>query len=77
MLDGHATATPEIIYAGGRPITVTWLTITDRRQASPARSRRGGGLGMRRQSRVDPVAYVRSIRPRTARNTALQQVFQS
>jgi hypothetical protein len=27
--DGRATATPGIIYAGGRPITVTWLTITD------------------------------------------------
>jgi hypothetical protein len=29
VLDGHATATPGIMYAGGRPITVTWLTITD------------------------------------------------
>jgi hypothetical protein len=30
------------MYAGGRPITVTWLTITDvGRQASPARNRRG------------------------------------
>ena len=29
VLDGHATATPGIIHAGGRPITVTWLTITD------------------------------------------------
>ena len=29
VLDGNATATPGIIHAGGRPITVTWLTITD------------------------------------------------
>jgi hypothetical protein len=29
VLDGHATATPGIMYAGGWPITVTWLTITD------------------------------------------------
>jgi hypothetical protein len=29
VLDGHATATPGIMYAGGRPITVTWLTVTD------------------------------------------------
>jgi hypothetical protein len=29
VLDGNATATPGIIHAGGRPITVTWMTITD------------------------------------------------
>jgi hypothetical protein len=34
VLDGLATATPGITYAGDRPITVTWLAITDaRRQA--------------------------------------------
>ena len=29
VLDGLATATPGIMHAGARPITVTWLTITD------------------------------------------------
>ena len=29
MLDGLATATPGTVHAGGRPIKVTWLTITD------------------------------------------------
>ena len=29
VLDGLATATPGIMHAGTRPITVTWLTITD------------------------------------------------
>jgi hypothetical protein len=29
VLDGLATATPGITYAGERPITVTWLAITD------------------------------------------------
>jgi hypothetical protein len=29
VLDGLATATPGIMHAGVRPITVTWLTITD------------------------------------------------
>jgi hypothetical protein len=29
VMDEQATATPGIMYAGGRPITVTWLTITD------------------------------------------------
>jgi len=29
VLDGLATATPGTMYAGGRPIKVTWLTITD------------------------------------------------
>jgi len=27
--DGLATATPGIVNAAGRPIKVTWLTITD------------------------------------------------
>ena len=27
--DGLATATPGTVHAGGRPIKVTWLTITD------------------------------------------------
>jgi hypothetical protein len=36
MLDGLATATPGAMYFGGRPIKVTWLTITDiGRQALP------------------------------------------
>jgi hypothetical protein len=29
VLDGLATATPGTVHAGGRPIKVTWLTITD------------------------------------------------
>jgi hypothetical protein len=29
VLDGLTTATSGIMYAGRRPITVTWLTITD------------------------------------------------
>jgi hypothetical protein len=29
VLDGLATATPGTMYFGGRPIKVTWLTITD------------------------------------------------
>jgi hypothetical protein len=29
VLDGLATPTPGTMYAGGRPIKVTWLTITD------------------------------------------------
>jgi hypothetical protein len=29
VVDGLATATPGITYAGKRPITVTWLEITD------------------------------------------------
>jgi hypothetical protein len=29
VLDGLATATPGTVHAGARPITVTWLTITD------------------------------------------------
>jgi hypothetical protein len=29
VLDGFATATPGTVHAGGRPIKVTWLTITD------------------------------------------------
>jgi hypothetical protein len=29
MRDGLATAAPGIMYAGKRPITVTWLRITD------------------------------------------------
>jgi hypothetical protein len=27
--DGLVTVTPETVQAGGRPIKVTWLTITD------------------------------------------------
>jgi hypothetical protein len=29
VLGGLAAATPGTVHAGGRPITVTWLTITD------------------------------------------------
>jgi hypothetical protein len=29
VVDGLAKATPGIMYASGRPITVTWLTITE------------------------------------------------
>jgi hypothetical protein len=29
VLDGFATASPGTAHAGGRPLTVTWLMITD------------------------------------------------
>jgi hypothetical protein len=29
VLDGLATVTSRVMHAGGRPITVTWLMITD------------------------------------------------
>jgi hypothetical protein len=29
VLDGLATVTPGTVHAGGRPIKVTWLAITD------------------------------------------------
>jgi hypothetical protein len=29
VLDGLATATPGTVQAGGRPVRVTWLRITD------------------------------------------------
>jgi hypothetical protein len=42
VLDRLATATPGTMNAGGRPITVTWLTITDiGRQALAGRPRAG------------------------------------